>query len=905
MSRLAGWMGCFGMVGLTACVTPDIDRTPATYDTHPETPAIVRDVALVGDDAEFTQPYVPGHRTTMDGRVALRVQGGPPGTEVMRTMLSFSLFRPEALTAPILSGPAGAEILASPTPFNVVFPPALAPGVSRLGHHAICDPTEPFPKPGERPNPYVCGPELAHDCYDLVVLSTTSNGTSSQVWGTPATVEVEAPKTQTAQIVDVRLGEPVAGTIIPFNNEFTEPAITRDGRLLTGRLGRFPRAWTHPGTGETFFRPYDLAYAVLPAGAEPCDVRGWTSFHPMSHAPYDPAMVGTYGLAAYPFRDSEGAPIPDGEDLGGTYPWVDREGANVFMTGVHGRMVEQSPTEYPRRCVHEGCEAYSENTDWDRGFLVGGLWTHGKFVHLDSMINSVDWAVGVTPKAHYLVDLYKSDAGEPVSVRLGAGRFIDSVRDAGGPYPAAYTHNANVLDSLQNLPNHHTMGKPITPRDVVWIMSTGVATDEVAFDDYLDPRALIVSDMVASITQLYDDEGRSLAIPHHHNGQVRRLESTLPVLASLELFPDEQEEIHLQNAATSLTLNPPAYGRVDTGTGRVEPAALGGVHGKGFWLTGSNAVVYDMPSQPVGAALDDLYLGLFLDPRVRDAAWRQVLRFPDTTWVQLGGSTELRIGKGDTPALTLDLPVSSGWVHLGLAVHTTAAGSEVEVLINGMAVERFTSAEPLFGVPAGTLRLGADDGGLGVRGWIDSFRVLAHAVDPEVACNQAGGTLIDVQDHAAWNEVASRSPSWAHEAIAQAAGRPATARFACYQDTSDDHVAHLASIPQGTSSVRTAIHFPEGPLRSGAPRPDSSGNNFCLSCHTAEGKGGLSLDALALRPGVPAEDDPRRQPSQPPRRVFGHVPAGWIPPGPGVGGPAEAMVAPSTGALIDRWVLPE
>lgn len=477
------------LAGLAAACSPAEAPLPVyTYDapTHPETPSILRDVALIDDDVRFTRPYVPGHRTTMDGRVAVRVQGGPPGTDLQAKHLSFYLFSPERLDAPILAGPAGATILAEPESFDVVFPPALADGLDRLGHHAICDATTAFPTADERPNPYLCGPDGTHDCYDVTVISTTSPGTYAQLWGTPVTVEVADPKTASAHIVDVVLGEPVKGVTIPFANDWTEPAVTRDGRLLTGRWGRFLRSWTNPETGEKLSRPYDLAYAQLPDDAAPCDVTGWTTFHPMSHAPYDPRMKGRYGLAAYPFRDTEGQPIPDGEDMGGTYPWVDREGNNVFMTGVHGTIREQSETAWPRRCVHEGCESYRENVDWDRGFMVAGLWTHGKLVHLDGMINHLDWAVGVTPAAHWEVDMFHDAAGAPVPVRVGAGRFIDAVRYAGGPYPDGYTHNANVLDSLQNVVNQHPDAFPIIPRDVVWVMSNGVATDEIVFDDLLD-----------------------------------------------------------------------------------------------------------------------------------------------------------------------------------------------------------------------------------------------------------------------------------------------------------------------------------------------------------------------------------------------------------------------------------
>ena len=43
---------------------------------RPEPPTIMRDVALIDDDVRWTRPFVPGHRTTMDGRVA--IQSAPP-----------------------------------------------------------------------------------------------------------------------------------------------------------------------------------------------------------------------------------------------------------------------------------------------------------------------------------------------------------------------------------------------------------------------------------------------------------------------------------------------------------------------------------------------------------------------------------------------------------------------------------------------------------------------------------------------------------------------------------------------------------------------------------------------------------------------------------------------------------
>jgi hypothetical protein len=880
-----------------------IELSQTEYDPDPEQPTILRDVAMIDDEVEWTHPFVPGHRTTMDGRVAIRVQGGTDDVPPLNTSLSFFLFVPERIDEPILPGPKGVRILADTEPVYVEFPPALDPEITRLGHHAICDPTQEFAVPGEKTNPYVCGPDTLDDCYDLVIISSTTPNLGAQLWGTPVTVEVSDPKTPQAKIVDVTMGEPVAGAYIPFTTEWTEPAVTVDGRLLTGRWGRFPREWTNPETGETLMRNYDLAYSVLPEDAEPCDVTAWTAFHPLSHAPYDPQMVGKYGLAAYPFRDTEGEPIPDGEDMGGTYPWVDREGANVFMAGVHGRISEQSESKYPRRCVHEGCDALVENVDFDRGYMVAGLWTHGKQVHLDGLINSIDWAVGITPEAHWWVDLYTDGAGEPVPVRFGSGRFIEQFRPV-GPYPAGYTHNANVLDSLQNLPNWRPQARPVTPRDVVWVMSTGVGTDEIAFDDLLDPAALIVSNMQASITQLYSQSGQSLAIPHHHNGQVRTLNG-IGIAATYDLDPELDDEIHVQNGATTLSWQVPAYGSVEAGTARVEPVALGGVEGRGLWLSGNAAIRYTFPEQAGPAAIDDedATIGIFVDSRAASDEARELLRFPDDTGVILRGDAVIYV-RGSEVLHEVQLPASEGWVHLGWRLRD--GHRSVTLLNDGFPLDRFEAATPVFSFAAGDLVVGRhSDAWTGFRGWIDNFVVLAHDLNPEVACNHARGTLVELQEAADASLLADAEqyPDWAHAEIALAAGST-EARFVCVHDHSADYAAHRANLPANTRSLREAINFPEGPLKAGVPRPDSSSNEFCLSCHTAEGRGGLGLDALVAAPNTVAEHDPRRQPSQPPRRVFGNIPAGWIPPGAGPGSPAQASQAPAEGLLIDPWVLP-
>lgn len=128
---------------------------------------------------------------------------------------------------------------------------------------------------------------------------------------------------------------------------------------------------------------------------------------------------------------------------------------------------------------------------------------------------------------------------------------------------------------------------------------------------------------------------------------------------------------------------------------------------------------------------------------------------------------------------------------------------------------------------------------------------------------------------------------------------PAFPQYVCYHDYSDDNQAHHFNLPAGLTALREAINFPEGPLYFDAPRPDSSANEFCLSCHHAKGVVGLGVDALTFNPQLQAKEDPRRQPTQPPAKVYGNVPGNWF-----TGAPAPGFITGEMGAYLDEWVLP-
>ena len=343
-----------------------IQPGPLPVDPLPEVPVIQRDVALIVSSPQphYTQPVIPAFRTSNDGRVALSLKK-------IAGKMGFFLNSPEKLSQPFLLSGAGAEILASTTPYlgglnQQLFYDSNASAIpgGQIVHSTLCDGSSQFPARGETASPYPCGTDGAHDCYDLTVVAAfwdTSSGCSGpscallEIWGTPVTVEVTQPKTASAAIFDVRPGPPVLGPTYVVGS-FFEPVTTGDGRLFVGRIGNSQITWTDPG-GNPVTGSYDIVYSVYPESAPPCDVTRWTELRPVSHAPHDPEVQGRYGIAEYPLRDPEGFEIPDGVDLKGTYPWIDRAGNNLFFTTVPATLFYWDPnagevrSRYPADCV--------------------------------------------------------------------------------------------------------------------------------------------------------------------------------------------------------------------------------------------------------------------------------------------------------------------------------------------------------------------------------------------------------------------------------------------------------------------------------------------------------------------------------------------------------------------------
>ncbi len=662
----------------------------------------------------------------------------------------------------------------------------------------------------------------------------------------------------------------------------------------------------------------------------------WTNIIPIAHAPYDQRITNLFGFAMQKFRDSAGNIIPGDVDIGGTYPWIDREARNIFFTTVSDTLRYATNNTNNPNFSRYGQVQTSEETNLDvssqeiadgtRGIVVAGLWTHGKIVMLDNLNNDIDYAMAAGGTlGTRMVHLFNSNAGVssgsgPDWLRLGGGRV-----NADAAMPPGDNRNSTVIESPENVFNYRKFAVPTTIGDVVWPIHNAKNSDDLMFDDFVDPNGFIVANMAGAetfgIQNILTQSHLTNWFFNYYSGWDSTNHSwDLPVL--------------LQNAACATTNYwfVPTNGIVigtasSTPAGRLEPAATGGIHGKGFWLTGSNGVQFNVVgSQPQSVSTNNWYAGIFVDCRfANDGATRVLLTFPDSTSIRLVGRTNLQyfnasstLVKGITlPAYSAgsafaDMMPTNGWAHLAWQIRN--GGTNVDFLLNGLVYDSFTGASALFQMTAGAMTVGKPTGSTtpGFNGWIDEFIVLAHILDPESACNHAGGTLVGLPTSYTGylTNFTVKFPASTHAAITFQLMNSGQTNSVCptyanYYSYTNDYGAHLGNIPSGAISVRQAIHFPEGPLFWNAPRPESRQNQFCLTCHTSDGLEGLGLSALTNNINKNADIDDRRQPFEPRARVFGHIPTNFVD---STGLPTSPLnLTPNSGGWtnIDDWLLPK
>ena len=893
---------CVTNAGLdVSCTSGSVGTTGDDNRPLPLPPSIKRnlyfvDVKKVGRRSDtdmqeygyFDRQHIPPYRTTSDGRIAMGVK--TRSTNVDEDVFRFFLYEPKRLKTSFLSTPtgepsgtAGLDILSDRNAVTLPRSRFVAPNlVGESIHSAICN----DPK---APPVTACGVNGKNDCHHFSVITPFFNKTNSrnrvEIWGTKVTVEVENPKTVSSRIIDIRTEPPVQGATWPQGpNVMLETTITGDGHLMVGRLAKAPLSFTG-ADGSTIRGDYDAVYSAYDPALPACDPTKFANVRPISHMPYDPLIRANWGVGRYQWTYPDGTVIPDGAPMIATYPWIDSKGNNILFGSsdsskvLHGNDRVRYGNQI--RCVDgSSCNLRAAEDDDDkRAVSVLGLWTQGRTVLMDNMINNVDYGLGASLSEQRIVKLFDG-AGSDSWVRLGSG--TENKQDTGKETIRGAAGNINFIDSIENKLNHDKNIKLSVPRDVAWLVSNGTVTDVLAFDDWVSPNFLISSEMVQSKTGVGMSEN------------YRRV----------------------QNAATGI-YKTPSYGEI-VGVGEVERAAVGGVQGKGLFLRPTAGLSYLIAADQRRILQNDVwFVGLFIDPRmVNDLNYRRLLELPDKSAIDLQGLHSLSFvtpaGKRYDLRLNAALPFAA-YSHLGFRIHQN--GMRVEVFRDGMLIQDWVNPRPstdrMLTIQPGTLWVGrgstTSDPTKGFHGWIDSFKVIGQAqgMKDEEICNHALGSVValnaNIDPMSPTFRKASSIPSIFHDRIRRASGNAASL-YACFDaNKNQDGWVDLNALPTEVVSLRHRLLMPEGPMVFNLPRPDSSSNTFCLSCHSDDGTGrrpsSLLVDVLRLNSSVPKASDPRRQPVEPPAKVFGNLPARtWG------SYPLANEVAPAEGKLIDEYI---
>lgn len=844
-----------------------VTLTATAAQEHPEIPTIERPVHLT-DNQAYERPYMPVYRTTADGRIGVNFKEG----------VRVYSFNPEKYNNNFYNTPTSQSILGDTWGYRFSKTDLLVGGTNNgiQNHIGMCE------APADN-NPTACGDD---DCYKVTFVTAVWSDAmqeTRQLIGTPATIYVSDPKTANASIRDVVLETPTIGSTKFTIPDLFEPIFTRDGNLLIGRIQDERISWDNDATGETgITRRYDMVYLPSPAdSSQACDVEQWTTIKPMGHAPYDPLIKDRYGFAMNPFRDAMGNVIPDGVDLAGSYPWTDSKGDNIVFSTL---ATAWDHTDFTSTCI----DSQPNCTDADlhngdpalMGKTIVGLWTKGKMVLMDNLINNIDYSKPATKDSgHRMLDMYlpnsKADGSGSGLVRVGNGRDNSIVWTA----PAGSAHNTTFVESTENKLRYWENLKTITPRDVVWRFSNGVGSDEFAFDDHMYPDSFIISTMVQAVS----NDGNTVTQYNGLDGNASKVENSATTTSERWLTPTAGDVINA----------------------RIETVAQGGIMGKGLWLADNGYIHYPIATQPQDIRAKDWQISLFVDARFdNDNNIRTLFATPDGSELELIGRDQVRYIKNSTVLRTIDLPhaiPSHGWAHF--TVQMSEQNKVAELYFDGFLLDSYTHSSEIFEMSQGNLYVGGNptSSSGGFYGWVDNFKVIALNEGAEVKCNHASGTLVGFDDIANMPTNSQGYPLSSHQAITNSLtsqGQSTFDYYACYKDYSDDNQAYQANIPSTLTSIRDNLLFPEGPLIFDQPRPDSLNNQFCLSCHTATGQKGFNLGALTLIPGLTAANDPRRQPLQPEAKVYGHIPANWL----GTNLPATSTIA-TNGLDIDSLLL--
>ncbi len=853
-------------------------------------------------------PHLPPFRTTIDGRIGIRVNNPP--------QINFFLVSPESLQKPLMLADPGVRGVIEQ--FDIKIRDILSgAGISALRAKTICEkkPSNPSSVDGGK------------DQYEFSVIGSANLGNNQfSIISLDFIAKITQPKTANAKfdsityVANSLVSQPLDNSV--WESSYVEPNITNDGQLMLIKMSARSSKWSWQTDNsptrdfEVGSRPTLYSYNANPT--KPCDVKAWTRFDPISHAFHDSRINKKYGFAQYQLRDSEGNLIDDGEQIAGSqYPWLSQNGSMLIME-VGGEMAHYEDssqsiiTRYPVSCgdpnSRDNC-SLGQNADADdesssnekyirryeryqnvnRGVVAVGLWTHGKMVELDNLINYMDYGPNNLDKQHLTIQIYRPNTGNGDSVVNTQGKVLIA-HNKQGSYKIPFSVDEGAqIGSIENRFNHLPNMNTITPRDIVWQVSKGNGvTAEVVFDDYIDPNVLIYAPMNTSFE---NDKYKSIDPAREMQGYNNGFKRT-----GLTKGAGFVDPIHFQNAATADitvkhaddTLDPdffevPKFG-VAQGPMRIEPVALGGIRGKGAWLEGTNnaGIRFTIPSQTNSIEAESWYYGIFIDPRQGNS--RRILTLPNGAGVVVNPNrNRIRFKSNSNQTLrTIRLPNNSlrlnEWSHIGLKVERNL----VRLYFNGNLINNWNvrNNNPFYlrdtDLP-GDVVIGVI-GNNSYRGWVDDFKMIrmTDSTSAEMMCEHARGTLVSLDD-------SYTGPLTKHAVSADTTGftlidNELTSngytdlknnRYACYVDYQSIVGANMAEIPANTKSLRQALLQPLK-ITLGSPRPDERTNGFCTSCHIKGHPETLNIeDALSLKSNVMSEADPRRQPSQPPVTIYG------------------------------------
>lgn len=858
MQRLAKslkyWVLCFGSAsilfvlfqnwtssGLPEGAASQSQLSDSRCEAHPvplpPPPKINRDVAHVARDGRsVATPSIPALRTTSDGRIGLNVKGGRG--------LRFVLLRPEANQS------SSTNLLLLGNPDNSGHYRNLTlPDGFELRHVTICEQSStPIPNNGD-------------DDYRFSVIGFTDVRTASGQIVRAQKVDIRAivnsPKTSAAQfsrLEVLRISDPVDLNV----RAVLEPMITSDGKLLVTRISGSPL----PEFGN---REYDVVYSYNTHS--PCNIQGWTSFKPILHAHDDSEVKNRYGFARYRLRNTQNDIFYSGTgavpDLPGTYPWIDRKGNNLFFYAQNSTLIaepgQRRMDRFVSRCVDstESCRN-QEQGDRTRGLSVIGAWTHGKMVLLDGLLNNIDFGFGVEPEKQAEAKLYNDGRW----TRLAMGRD-NGVRTLTGAID-----NITVVDSVENILNASLPIRPKTRRDVVWTVSRGPLSDEVVFDEYLNPYVYIYAPMNAALSQRgrYQDGFDSSNESCTNNGKFKG-----------------SGHIRIQNAATSPQLRIPSAGEI-VGTSnnvRVEPVSLGGIHGRGLYLPGGNGLRFRLAPLNSVYANQPWYLGAHFDAHPTRAAITLFHIPGKLKVVSEGASLKIQIA-GGTDEFIFPRSVLGQWSHVGLLFNPNQSRYEVYFNGNYFGHKSRPNSQLLANWSDHSLIVG-EESAMYPGYWVDELKLIlmAHDISShlELACNHARGTIVAWRADAAPESYSSYSSYTRLNPLKLSQGL--NANFSSAYCAVDYLTGRPPQIPAGSVSLRSKILSNGREIFADQPRPDFSANKFCISCHVPNTIdpnriSALRPAALTENTNLTAVEDRRRQPMMPPRWLLGIIPDGYI-----------------------------